>query len=195
MVFSKSLPHHNNLRSCWKYHLLTETETCPEMNELNEGAIYYVYINAAQQERANDEEIWAPAISAAYDLCFPKKVQSERNEENEEGEDDEEMNEEEGGDDEEMNEDEDEETRRPNLEKYDQKVFEEACETLADRILWDRDFEMFDEFEEHTVENAIGLRDQTINVQPGFYHQMGIDSQYFNARVIPQPGMFRPKFV
>ena len=165
------------------------------MNELNEGAIYYVYINAAQQERANDEEIWAPAISAAYDLCFPKKVQSERNEENEEGEDDEEMNEEEGGDDEEMNEDEDEETRRPNLEKYDQKVFEEACETLADRILWDRDFEMFDEFEEHTVENAIGLRDQTINVQPGFYHQMGIDSQYFNARVIPQPGMFRPKFV
>mmetsp|Transcript_3566 Transcript_3566/g.5565 ORF Transcript_3566/g.5565 Transcript_3566/m.5565 type:complete len:302 (+) Transcript_3566:88-993(+) len=103
--------------------LLTDTgDTYPSLNHINEGAIYYVYRWAI--ERFDDFEggvdVWGGDIIKAYDECFP--VDKNENDEDTDADD------------------------RPTLETQDKSVWKDAIERLADRILWDRDFEMFKEF-------------------------------------------------
>lgn len=98
--------------------LTNNSAVVPEQDEYNEGAIYYVYcwLKSQFDEVDAGRDIWGDYIIAAYDECFP------------------------------ADEAEDEETDVPrvSMDCEDESVWMDALEMLADRILWDRDFELYD---------------------------------------------------
>jgi hypothetical protein len=98
--------------------LLTETPVCPTLTDLNEGAIYYVYRWFQQQFEDDVEaavEVWGKYILDAYYECYPKDMEES-------------------------------DGIKLTMQCDDAKHASDwkfALELLADRILWDRDFEEY----------------------------------------------------
>ncbi|KAG2449850.1 hypothetical protein HYH02_005373 [Chlamydomonas schloesseri] len=101
--------------------LLLETPSCPKLTAINESAIYYVYRWLAEQfdDVDSGEEVWGAQVIAALQESGAFEEM-----EGEEGDED-------GG-------------YLPKMGCLDRDRWENGCEALADRILWDRDFEMAD---------------------------------------------------
>ena len=98
--------------------LTNNSADVPEPDEYNDGAIYYVYrwLQGQFECVENGLDVWGEKIVAAYDECFPA---DEADGEDADG-------------------------PRVSMNCEDESVWIDALEHLADRILWDRDFELYD---------------------------------------------------
>ena len=99
--------------------LLTSTDTCPRLNHLNEAAIYFVFkflIKAFHNDVDTAKDQYGEMIIAAYKQCSA-------------GVDDVESSLTSAG---------------LAMDSTDPEQWKDGLEALADRILWDRDFEMSD---------------------------------------------------
>lgn len=130
--------------------LLTPTPSVPRLSAVNESAIYYVFRWLYQQfdDLEAGEEIWGEQILAALTEigALPEDEV-----------------------------DPDEPEYLPRIGCMDQSKWENGIETLADNILWDRDFEMESNFPPGAASRAL-------------MQVMSIDFDYFNATVQARRG-------
>jgi hypothetical protein len=119
--------------------LLTETPV-PPLRAVTEQAIYYVfcYIHLQFDCLLQGEFVWGQMVLDALGRTgLPRPAERSRSSSNEsDGDDDD--------DDFEEEEEDEEEYRDPFIGCLDREKWEDAIEELADRILWDRDFELED---------------------------------------------------
>ena len=120
-------------------YLFEQTDDVPTQTAVNESAIYWIfrYIKYQIEEMAGVDIYGHLVIEALKNTGFFDEEEEEEEEGEEEGEEEEK---EEKADDEKEEEEGNEKWRNWSVDKWDL-----AIECLADRILWDRDFEMFDQ--------------------------------------------------
>lgn len=156
-------------------HLLSETATTLELTAINESAVYLIFQTLAAEilvEIDTEDQplpdgcdpewkvYWRTRTLAAYRECFADDL------------DDDTFSEEAGSD-------EDSESswlipHSPFCRNV--KQWEFITESLADRILWDRDFEMAGYFLDAAPEQSIAMK-QLLGIEPEYYSEVPVDVQ------------------
>ncbi len=138
-----------NLADNQKYQVLYEvakellfaTTEVPPATAIKDGAIYYPYAWLKQefQEVEIGESVWGQKILDAIAECAPSD-----------------------------DDDEDEDTSWPTLGCMDEDLWGNAIDYLADRILWDRDFEMYEDFGYLPPGQAAGEMER-MDIDPNYF--------------------------
>ncbi len=142
-------------------HLLTKTGHMPELTAVNEAAIGAVFDHISFEIDMEIEDfpsrtVWRQLVLDACHECFGDVSQ-----ENDES-DDEELSE----------EDADYLPESANSDRPD--LWHPLVQSLADRILWDRDYELMGEFLDEPPEKAAMLR-QIMGIGDGYFAAAAVD--------------------